>query len=175
MSTKNSGAVQKPGSENKEVVVFDVVGKTLSAETLSKLNPADLFAEGSGAAVVGSNYDRLVLEVGQVSPFLRFVRKATLEVENERTEPVSGQKIKVKELLPLPIAIDLDGKTWSLPIAQIFRNRWNESKVSKGELFALKRLEDRLKQKGLNQGLAMENYLIAFPERKVEEDSVDVG
>jgi hypothetical protein len=175
MSTKNSGAVQKPGTENKEVAMVDVVGKTIPAETLSKLKPADFFVEGSGVAVVGSNYERLVLEVGEVSPFLRYVRKSTLEVENERPEPVSGVMVKVKEFLPLPIAIDLEGKTWSLPIAQIFRNRWNESKVQKRELFVLKRLDNRVKQNGLGKGTEMENYLIAFPERKAEEDSTDAG
>jgi hypothetical protein len=148
------------------------IKREFGTEVDGKLTPSDLFAQTSGVIVFGADYERLVLQVGQVSPFLRYVRKETMKVENERPDPVSGVLVKVEEYLPLRIAQDIEtGKLWSLPIAQIFRNHWTSAAPKKGELFAFKRMPDAIKQKGMGKGNAMENYVLAFPERIPEENT----
>ena len=170
-SNKNHGNVPQTTPENTPSTVVPIE-KEFGTEVVGKLSPSDLFAQTSGVVIFGADFERLALEVGEVSPFLRYVRKATLKVENERPEPVSGVLVKVEEYLPLPIAQDIEtGKLWSLPIAQIFRNHWTSAAPKKGEIFAYKRIPDAIKQKGLGKGNPMENYVLAFPERTPEENT----
>jgi hypothetical protein len=173
MASKNPGNVPQTATANAPATI-GTIEREVDTEVVAKLSPSDLFAQTSGIAVFGADYERLALQVGQVSPFLRYVRKATLKVENERPEPVSGLLVKTEELLPLPIAQDIEtGKLWSLPIAQIFRNHWASAAPKKGELFAFKRMPDAIKVRGLGKGNPMENYVLAFPER-ISEENTDV-
>ena len=156
-SNKNHGNVPQTTPENTPSTVVPIE-KEFGTEVVGKLSPSDLFAQTSGVVIFGADFERLALEVGEVSPFLRYVRKATLKVENERPEPVSGVLVKVEEYMPLPIA-------------QIFRNHWTSAAPKKGEIFAYKRIPDAIKQKGLGKGNPMENYVLAFPERTPEENT----
>ena len=102
----------------------------------------------------GGSFDRLILEVGQNSDYLQYVRTSSMVFED-----IIGGAVVSKNVTVF-LARNAEGTILSMPIAAIFVKNFKDAGMVPGDIFAFLRTADVLKKKGVGSGKAMETYEI---------------
>lgn len=131
---------------------------TITKNDLSALrisDAAEIFGEleKKGAEVYGGSADILKLDVSKAAGPLLY------EGIDEKKLELDGDKVDVH------VGRDGSGKRWRLPLSTSFRNQIEDAKLTKGDTFYIRRLDDVLKKKGKGKGNPMKIFQIAVSER----------
>jgi hypothetical protein len=102
----------------------------------------------------GGTFDRLILNVGDISEYLQYVRQSSMVFEDIADGQVTSKTVAVF------LARNAEGTIFSLPIAAIFVKNFKDANMVQGDIFTFRRTGDVTKKKGRGTGNIMETYEI---------------
>lgn len=100
----------------------------------------------------GGSSDILMLDVNEAAGPLTYLGSRPFD-------PGTGKEVILHE------AKDGQDHNWRLPIAANFLRQVEAANLQKGDTFAIKRLDDAIKKKGVGQGNRMQMYQIKVLKR----------
>lgn len=103
----------------------------------------------------GGSSDILALEVGEAVGPITYL--GSREVDLGTGKPTLSHEGR-----------DAQGHNWRLPIAANFSRQIETGNVQKGDIIAIKRIEDAVKKKGVGAGQTMQMFMIKVLTRAAE-------
>jgi hypothetical protein len=137
--------------ENKDVEVFK------PAFNLKELNlPSTdvVFDNPDIGESFGGQFDRMEIGIGEVSPYLQYVRTSSMVMENIVDGKIESNTVQIV------LARTDDGHIYSHPIGAIFLKNFKDAAMLPGDIFAYRRGSDVKIKKGRGAGKEVPSYEI---------------